>query len=105
LTCIGILLTVSLLSCYQYYEHSDRNGNLLHPPNDVFITYLIATSSWVEQGEVRRIYLLKLSEKSGRHQDEVVDAYETRQSGLISLRYASDFLPEDTTERLFRQFL
>src|SRR5215210_995405 len=55
--------------------------------------------------ELRRTPLPKLSKKSGRHQDEVVDAYQTAQSGLISLRYASDFLPRDTTERLLRQFL
>src|SRR5215210_8922922 len=36
---------------------------------------------------------------------KALEAYETGQSGLISLRFASDFHPRDTTERLFRQFL
>jgi hypothetical protein len=33
-----------------------------------------------------------------------VEAYEPGKRGLISLRYASDFYPRDTTEQLLRQF-
>jgi hypothetical protein len=33
----------------------------------------------------------KLSKKSGQPQNERVEAYETEQRGLISLRYAGDF--------------
>jgi hypothetical protein len=36
---------------------------------------------------------------------KLLEAYEPGRRGLISLRYASDFYPRDTTERHFRQFL
>jgi hypothetical protein len=36
---------------------------------------------------------------------KVLEVYESRERGLMSLWYASDFYPQDTTERLFRQFL
>jgi hypothetical protein len=38
----------------------------LHPPNDVFITELFASSSWAEQSELHRIYLPGTSVNRGR---------------------------------------
>src|SRR5215213_4797208 len=49
-------------------------------------------------------FALKLSEKSGRPQNEGVRSLRNGAKGLISLRYAGDFCARDTTERLFRQF-
>jgi hypothetical protein len=57
------------------------------------------------RSELRRINLPKLSKKSGQPQKERLEAYETEQKGLISLRYDGAFFVLETTERLFRQFL
>jgi hypothetical protein len=45
----------------------------------------IATTNFAE------FFFQKLSKKSGQPQNERVEAYETEQRGLISLRYDGDF--------------
>jgi hypothetical protein len=47
--------------------------------------------SWAVWGGAMPNFALKLSKKSGQPQNERVEAYESEQRGLISLRYDGDF--------------